>query len=31
MAEILDKIEYLAEVVDKIDNTAISRYNLSTT
>lgn len=29
--EILDKIGYLANIVDKIDNAAILRYNLSTT
>jgi len=28
--EVLDKIEYLAGIVDKIDNAAILKYNLST-
>jgi len=30
MDEILDKIEYLSDIVDKIDKAAILRYNLST-
>lgn len=28
--EILDKIEYLSDIIDKIDNAAVEKYNLST-